>query len=428
MSAPAAKAGGKTVLFAPAILEDLENLLPVARALERLSHGAVGAEFVCLDAIYHQNVEKALIAADVAHFVLRPRAAAPVFLLHLPMWRRLAYSLLNHRALSRLARGYDAFVCGAGGVSERIMAAAAWRAGKPTFELQGTLYFRSRITNPGNSLLLALHRAAPALGFLLPGAIIGVTAVMRHLFVMGEHAAATMRTAGVRSEIHAFGIPRYAPLFHPLPALSDERRRTRTVLFLPGAFRWHGYGDLDRFQLATLRELAEVVRALGDDYRVVVKLHPRDYPEDYEPLRASGLVELRAGKLIDSLPDAFLVVGMVSTSLLEAARAGRLTASFMSAEPQGDELWRLTREFPFMPHFRSTAELREYLVRILAPGEQAAEVERQRRGIDAFIAPTTPQAADRIATMILGELEAQAGRGLAPTAAQGAVSAGDPKQ
>ncbi len=110
----------------------------------------------------------------------------------------------------------------------------------------------------------------------------------------------------------------------------------------------------------TLREVIEAVKGMPENYRLVIRLHPREDARKYDAMIGER-VSLSSGFTVEEdLSRAGLVIGMFSPVLMQAAWAGKSVFSF---EPglTGKDPFPLNRAHE-MPHAYDTEGLRRFLL------------------------------------------------------------------
>lgn len=386
--------------------EDVRNLLPLADALGQIDE-SFERFFVSLEPFFAQGIDADLEAANAPYVVLRNDSS-----IDLRGERRPTVLLRAAREatpqIKRLVEDAAAVVCGQTGIVERAFAAFANEQDKPTAVFQpGFLASREpsarrRVrrfaTGFGARALSAMGRREFAnRGGGKP--FVGFTSV----FAMGEESRDELARMGASDDaIVVSGLPRLAPAFE-LGADSPTRASAPVVLYLTGAWRWHGdlAGEqVDRDHLRSLCSAAEAWSQLR------VRVHPRDDSTAYEWCLGYENVELTDSgrELYREVGDAAIVVARSSTAVLEGVVGGRL--GVLIDPPLGNEararwgsvgLDRLVQ--------RSAADAVAFINRAIEdPLWATSERREQLRRVSRVISPDTPRAAAIAATRFAGQL------------------------
>jgi hypothetical protein len=207
------------------------------------------------------------------------------------------------------------------------------------------------------------------------------------MFVVGDHSADVLRKRGARADrIFASGLPRWPEG----PTGDGAPQRVSEVLYLTGAYDWHGDQLTGRQQVADVAVIAEVCNRLGINFHL--RVHPRDRVERYANL--GSIIDARREPLATSVVRADLVLAIASTGLLEAITLGR-AAQVVCIHPQ----WhRFSRSFAADPMFRSI-RTREQLERSLTGLQQVlpSEIYREQRvRLNHYVAADAYKASDTI--------------------------------
>ena len=151
------------------------------------------------------------------------------------------------------------------------------------------------------------------------------------------------------------------------------------LLYLTGSFSWHR-SSKDAYQKEALLELADLVQYLGPPYRLMVKVHPRENLEDYAWLTGYECVDIVMGKIDEAIEQAYIVISIVSTGLLEAIKKNKIAISLMTGFPENDIFWDLSREISFIPSLRNGKDLAILLEEIDSPQNYDTLLQRPKRG------------------------------------------------
>jgi hypothetical protein len=279
------------------------------------------------------------------------------------------------------------------GAIQRVVLGAARRSGLRTDLLLDGMITRSTLpmTIPGTvkRAVRALGRALEPSGLdiFLPSEV-GLSSVDR-IFVAGEHSATVLRDRGARAaRIVASGLPRWSDLRYPPPS------RVRRVLYLTGAFGWHGDQATARSQVEDVCKLHRACEQLG--LEVSVRVHPRDDARPY--LDAGIMIDDPSRSFEAAVEKADLVLSIVSTGLVEAVLMGRVARSY--ATGPGCERYRSSFSGgdvfqPITSWTSLTEALQRYRERV-----DPDELRRQEAGIHDLVAARGAEATRTIATAL----------------------------
>ncbi len=400
MESPPSSTARRTprVLFLAQNRQEAQTLVAVARELG----DPEAAEFLSLDPFFRQDAGDVARAAGFPVRTLEPiRPPSRPFAL-LSQARKLAVVLRNHAAIARACEGLDALVCCSDGALERSFIRAAQQRGAACFLVVNGWLFHS----PARPVRRAVRAAARALGLAhLAPAEIGEGGCDR-IFVPGLAVSDELALRGVPLDrLEATGCPRFAPLFVARSASADggeHRRPPLRILYLTGAFAWHGMRDAGHRELRQLRILDEIVGRSAGGMALRVRPHPRASSAELALLGGLEHAEIAppSEALEDAIGEAHVVASVCSTATFEAIALDRLALGIDIADvfPTAHEriftrlgLWRTG----------SRAEL-EAALEVLRTGdpELVERARRQRRVFERVMARDTPRAAARIAAEI----------------------------
>ena len=330
-------------LFFPQNETHINNMVPVAEILQN-----TGIEIVFLDTrnIYKQNLE------------FDPRFSLDAmeldFCLEKSFYRmsakdRVIFIALHKNKIMHLADQFDFFIFGNDGALQRIMINYAKKAKKSTFIiLDGIITYYSYnfldiIQNKPNNLLRSIlvlvknfikHSISDIAKQLplncncyLPSHV-GSTKVDA-VFVIGEHSRLALEKTCSQRESYAYGLPQMSRLFK-----SNYNRATHNtdnpsgirMLFLPGAYKWHGLFDLGEAQHKDIALLCDVINKYNTDQKnehykiqLFIKLHPREERQDYDLYSSCDFIEIvENGNLDDIILDSDVIFSHLSTTIIES--------------------------------------------------------------------------------------------------------------
>ncbi|MDH5373863.1 MAG: alpha-2,8-polysialyltransferase family protein, partial [Acidimicrobiia bacterium] len=244
-------------------------------------------------------------------------------------FRQLREILSQTAPIEDLVGSADATICSTPGPLQRSFAAIAAAAGKPAYCIQEGLVAPRGGTRQAR-VKRALVRTATR-GVALVGGLLGVDALrgrgdakpfngFTNVFAMGEDSVPHLIAQGADPDsVVVTGIPRFADLF---TMDSTFEGQDSAVLFLGGAFRWHGDLLGDRLQQSEVEVLVET--AIERGWHLRIRPHPREADGTYLDYEDTVTVSSPERNLLDDLLEASAVVSLTSTSILEAIILGRI--------------------------------------------------------------------------------------------------------
>lgn len=379
----------RTLVALPQNETHVESLAALERELQQRG---VPVSAIDLSGVFHQQLGLDALSGEV----FRPPIATNESFYRLHPAAQIRTVMTAVGALRPYLEMACAVLAFNDGAIQRVMLRAARTKGIPTF-----LLLDGMISSYGGSgkgawrrILSWLNRrlgSHAAMSFLPTE--IGMTDV-DVLLVIGPHSAAVLRGKGARAgQIVATGLPRW-----PQQSEAQRPERARRVLYLTGAFAWHGYREAGRYQLSEVRTVANVCHRLGLDF--TIRVHPRDDLGKYKTMGRT--IPSSQEPLWQSLRDADVVLSYVSTGLLEAITLRRLARVVAIHMP-----WDfLAPSFAADPMFEAirTEEALQASLRLLADHIPESAYAAQEAGFGRYVAGDGQAAAravaDRIADVI----------------------------
>ena len=377
----------RSVLFLPQNDTHAETTALLARELAGLG---VASTVLDLDHVFHQGTARYLNGMRVVQTPLL--SERPFY--RLSPWRQ-ARVVAQARPLARgWLDGMDGVVAFNDGALQRVVLGIARARG-----LQTDLVLDGMITHVDAppSMSAILRRGLQAIGrhadrvsadSYFPSEV-GLYAVDR-THVAGEHSVDVLRSRGSRARaLLASGLPRWPDCYFDFPT------RAQHVLYLTGAFRWHGDRETARAQLLDVYALADACQASGLD--LMIRVHPRDDSSQY--VRCGGIVvDARSEPLSGAILRSDLCLSVISTGLLEAVMLGRPSRALV-IHPRWSRYRRSFVADNMFDAIRSTDQLRVVLAR-LARAIDARDLQAQRDGLSRYVAATGSTAAGLIARAV----------------------------
>lgn len=384
--------------------QEMANLIPVYKNFASLSLPFdVLFEFLCLDPIFHQKVEDVLLHHHAPYKTFHPKQRLNRSIYYYNKITQLYFSISNFDSLREIMDGYDALICGAVGIPQRILAIHAVKQGKPTFQIIGGRLSASIAQSVVNKLLLGLYRCFPTWSHLLPGGYLAGSVLMRDIFCIGLADKNVLAQTEIKAHLHATGIPRFAYLFAHNLAIPKVESFLH-ILFLPASFKWHNMIESHHRQTELLNNLISQVIQPNANYQLSIKIHPRENPEDYQWLEGKERVSVVTGNLVDAFEQAHIVTAVASTGIMEAVKSNRL-AAFLIADFDNDKaVQNLSNEMPFIPALKTYNDIAQYLAQIQDETEYQNRLLAQQEAVDYYVSNTTANASTIISQTILEAL------------------------
>jgi CDP-glycerol glycerophosphotransferase (TagB/SpsB family) len=232
----------------------------------------------------------------------------------------------------------------------------------------------------------------------------------RAFAVMGEAFRDQFLAQGVRKDrLEITGHPLHDEAYRLRESLTSARQvaikahygleqRTRVVLYATQPVLWREVVTRDQL-VSNVRALGRLVNLLGPDFRLVLKLHPREDPADY---RAA----LEAGLPIQVIAQAEMAELIAIADLFISSSSSTVLLAMMLDKPI------VTVNFNQVPHFDyyesvgGTLHVKDYgaaerALRLALFDQQTRQrLARERASVLARYARFDGRATDRLATLI----------------------------
>ncbi len=388
---------------------DAISALLMAQELAR--QGWAAGQLVSLDRFLQQRAERIFEGSGLAVEAVEPRRPlrAPFYLL--PRLERLAVVVANQRSLSSLEDRFDAMITGCDGALERVLINSLRRRHKPAYLVINGLHFsrsESGLQTAVRRLLARLHYNHLFFSELGQG-------MCHRVFAPGDHSRLELMKLGVPAErIDVTGSPRFASTIRPELDLERQildrlvRSEPLRLLYLMGAWEWHGLFEEMNREMAQLEHCAELAQRWPGRFELLVRLHPRSSEAEKKQLESISKIRILSAErpLRDDLKTSDVVLAVASTGLLEAIALGRLVL-VVDLFGVGHALNLRAFEERGMWVSRDAQALRSAFERILSPDEGL-----ERRVCDEvgslwhFVSKNTPDATSRILDRIRADLGA----------------------
>jgi len=323
----------------------------------------------------------------------------------------------NQYRLAGLVSDFDAVFCGFDRELERVLIAEAKAQRKPAFQVINAILYqplpisdrRTRMFRNIRRLIKRMMMHFFKCKFVRVPGLAGFGGCDR-IFVMGRYVKDVLMSQGLEgSRIVVSGLPRFSHLFHyDIEHDSNGKDRDRQsfdILFLPAAYLWHRNPGDHKRQQQQVRELLSLVQELGENYRLVIKVHPREAEEYYDWISPNNQVRIlsKDSNLHRAIYQSSCVVTNESAGMFEAIALKRplVILSFPPMTTNGQKFLSPAASEP-IPSADTPEELKNIIVEISKNGNKYEKLAREERAVlDYYMDPKTPQAAEIIAREIL---------------------------
>jgi hypothetical protein len=393
---------------------EVKSLVPICELAEQKSHGQLSFHYVAQDAYLFQGVEEALRQRGVQNSSQLPicrslRRPLPFHFLAVRWWVQYRSRFM----VADLARNYDGLICGVDSSLICILIDEMKRKGKPTCLVVGGIdYPHPKGKIPWNQRVKNILRNAASR--ILPHAeymrSVGLfnehTSGCDHVFVAGEGTAEALIARGVsRSTVKATGLPCFASLFPIAPPRFPAASETFTILYIGGAFAWHGMHSAQRRQSAQLQEFVQAFSQLPQRFRLLLRPHPREDRKAYDWLVGCDRIDISdlGRPLHDDLRSASLTLGMISNVLLESLAFGVPSASLTFPEDEGTwSTYKLSCPGGTIVELDSASAVLDFIREISLDERKYIDLVRSEVPVLQYnVADSTPNAVNLIAEEIV---------------------------
>jgi len=400
----------KNILLVCREMSSVENLLPVGEKLKELSKGLLDYTVIPLDEFYFQGLERILQEKRIPYLKVNSssRLAKPIPFCN--RTERFSIYLRNYKKIIQIVRGYNAVVVAGNNIPERMFAMAAEDQGKPVFFIHPALIFER--PKKDSSEFLISTRIKTGIRKILSRVGVDFFRGTRgklydgysKIFVAGNHNKKVLIKQGeIPSKIIPSGIPRYSKLFKQEKSKIPPKKEPFTALYATGAFLWHHDQESHLAQQQQLLHICKIIDALGERYRLIVKLHPREREDYYDWLLNWKEVIFSKEDIYRLIEKSNLILAIGSSVLLEAVLLNKLTAAVSFFHR--DFSFYPTPLWSFIPVIKSPSELKKFILKINSDKNIYSQiVKKEKKILPEFIDPKTPFSAEIIAKQILKEV------------------------
>lgn len=380
-------------------------------AAELTQHRWAAPEFVSLDPFFGQDAAPVLEAEGVPVNVVAPRRSLRESFYSLRPIEKLRTILENQRGLAARCQGADALICCSDGALERVLINTMRRRGRPTYLITNGMLFHVPVSR-GRELV---RKGISAMG----GSHLFFSEIGQGgcslVFAMGQHSRGELVKRGIPEErIVVSGAPRMAAIVERMRSAPPrflenlEGSRPLKLLFLMGAWDWHGLSAQGSLEYANLRALNDLAPSFKGRLRFEARLHPRSSQREAGRVRALDHVRVTPASVPfhDHLRSAGVVLSQGSTGAFEALALGRMAMhlDLFGVQPVWIErafrnagLWCVRTRPELSAALAALARDRTVL---------AVHAERAVSAFWFFISERSPEAAFLIASRVRDDVEA----------------------
>lgn len=144
------------------------------------------------------------------------------------------------------------------------------------------------------------------------------------IYVMHECIKSILLKEGVYHNVEVLAFPRYLKLFKSRQFERKNEDDLKNILYITSAFKWHGDLMNHSKQITDLKDLDFYLNSFDNkNWNVKVRVHPREFLEDYIDLNFSNISFDRSSDYINILNWADVIITTVSTMAYEAIMLGK---------------------------------------------------------------------------------------------------------
>ena len=340
----------KKVLFFPQNKTHIDNMLPVANALIAKGYDVC---FLNASKIYKQNIYCDSFPFQIINIDL----STPVSFAFLSSLRKIIF-LRNYVTYISLLRfnNYDYFIYGNDGALQRVFI-AKYRKAKHVLILDGMIsdYTFSMLSifrfsdTPINDLKRKVRDVLKYVinkvfaylpyNYYLPSDV-GCSGLDK-IFVLSDYINNVIYNQRIKkTDIITSGMPRYK-------FLKDDNSQVNgplKIVYITEAFIWHNDSFSDILQHKTIKLLvSQLKQNEANDFRLTVRVHPRDEIKNYDYLHNESFVTVEDSKvnIYETIQSSNIILAVNSTVMLEALSIDKKVIFLFF----NNEYWRYKKSF-----------------------------------------------------------------------------------
>ena len=360
----------KKVLFFPQNKTHIDNMLPVANALIAKGYDVC---FLNASKIYKQNIYCDSFPFQIINIDL----STPVSFAFLSSLRKIIF-LRNYVTYISLLRfnNYDYFIYGNDGALQRVFI-AKYRKAKHVLILDGMIsdYTFSMLSifrfsdTPINDLKRKVRDVLKYVinkvfaylpyNYYLPSDV-GCSGLDK-IFVLSDYINNVIYNQRIKkTDIITSGMPRYK-------FLKDDNSQVNgplKIVYITEAFIWHNDGFSDILQHKTIKLLvSQLKQNEANDFRLTVRVHPRDEIKNYDYLHNESFVTVEDSKvnIYETIQSSNIILAVNSTVMLEALSIDKKVIFLFF----NNEYWRYKKSFLTDPIFKKVFNTDELMSELM---------------------------------------------------------------
>jgi hypothetical protein len=360
----------KKVLFFPQNKTHIDNMLPVANALIAKGYDVC---FLNASKIYKQNIYCDSFPFQIINIDL----STPVSFAFLSSLRKIIF-LRNYVTYISLLRfnNYEYFIYGNDGALQRVFI-AKYRKAKHVLILDGMIsdYTFSMLSifrfsdTPINDLKRKVRDVLKYVinkvfaylpyNYYLPSDV-GCSGLDK-IFVLSDYINNVIYNQRIKkTDIITSGMPRYK-------FLKDDNSQVNgplKIVYITEAFIWHNDSFSDILQHKTIKLLvSQLKKNKANDFRLTVRVHPRDDKKNYDYLHNESFVTVEDSKvnIYETIHSSNIILAVNSTVMLEALSIDKKVIFLFF----NNEYWRYKKSFLTDPIFKKVFNTDELMSELM---------------------------------------------------------------
>lgn len=340
------------VLFFPQNKTHIENMLPVAKELEKKGYKV---SFLDASLVYNQNIyEKGFEFNKIELSLQLYKAFAFLsFLEKIKFITRYKKELTDYNF-----EVFDSFIYGNDGALQRVLI-EKYKSKKHFLILDGIIsdysfsfvdiirYSKNKLFDIADFIRRTIKKKLNMVFAYLPynyylPSDVGCSNLTK-VFVISDYVSRYIRSQTLmNTKVIVSGMPRYKFLKDCNSIISGEKLK---ILYITQGYLWHNEYENDRLQHKTLKKLIANFEANKLDLKcqLTVRVHPRDEVGRYDYVFQKKWITLedKSTNIYSSINNNDTVLGVNSTVLLEAMSIGKKVIFLFL----NNQYWRFKRSF-----------------------------------------------------------------------------------
>jgi hypothetical protein len=360
----------KKVLFFPQNKTHIDNMLPVANALQAKGYDVC---FLNASKIYKQNI----YCENFSFQIINIDLSTSVSFAFLSSFKKIGFlrNFVKHIDLLQL-NDYDYFIYGNDGALQRVLI-AKYKQMKHYLILDGMIsdYTFSMLSifrfsdTPINDLKRKVRDVLKYVinkvfaylpyNYYLPSDV-GCSGLDK-IFVLSDYINNVIYNQRIKkTDIITSGMPRYK-------FLKDDNSQVNgplKIVYITEAFIWHNDSFSDILQHKTIKLLvSQLKQNEANDFRLTVRVHPRDEIKNYDYLHNESFVTVEDSKvnIYETIHSSNIILAVNSTVMLEALSIDKKVIFLFF----NNEYWRYKKSFLTDPIFKKVFNTDELMSELM---------------------------------------------------------------